>query len=25
MPSGDFHYKTFGRREGRQLTCPMKL
>lgn len=25
MPSGDFHYKTFGRREGRHLTCPMKL
>lgn len=25
MQSGDFHYKTFGRRERRQLTCPLKL
>ncbi|POR40067.1 hypothetical protein CRT23_25860 [Methylobacterium sp. V23] len=25
MASGEFHYRTFGRREKRQLTCPMKL
>lgn len=25
MRSGHIHYKTFGRREGRHLTCPMKL
>lgn len=25
MKSGEFHYKTFGRREGRRLTCPTKL
>lgn len=25
MPSGDFHYRTFGRHERRHLTCPMKL
>ena len=25
MTSGAFHYRTFGRREGRRLTCPMKI
>ena len=25
MKSGEFHYRTFGRREGRRLTCPTKL
>jgi hypothetical protein len=25
MPSGNFHYRTFGRREGRRLTCATKL
>jgi len=25
MASGYLHYRTFGRREKRQLTCPMKL
>ena len=25
MKSGEVHYRTFGRREGRRLTCPMKV
>lgn len=25
MRSGNTHYRTFGRREGRRLSCPMKL
>lgn len=25
MKSGEFHYRTFGRREGRRLTCPTRL